>query len=62
MDEKDFSETSDREITEAIRGKVIDHYADEGRMDSFIVLYFTDGTSLRIRYDYIYSWNLTEKK
>jgi hypothetical protein len=53
---------SPQEITEKIKGKTVERceYSDGG-MDDFIVLVFSGGTKLRIRYDYIYEWEFIEK-
>ena len=46
-------------ITSAVAGKTVkDVVIDNERMDDYLVFNFTDGTSLRIRYDYIYEWSL----
>lgn len=46
-------------ITSAVAGKAVkDVIIDNEGMDDYLVFNFTDGTSLRIRYDYIYEWSL----
>lgn len=55
----DFGHNTNKELNEAIAGKTVERFdIDDDRMDSFVVLSFTDGTRLRIRYDYIYEWRL----
>jgi len=50
-------------ITSAVAGKIVkDIIVDNERMDDYLVFNFTDGTSLRIRYDYIYEWSLIVSK
>ncbi len=55
----DFGHNTNNQLNAAIAGKTVERFdIDDDRMDSFIVLSFTDGTRLRIRYDYIYEWRL----
>lgn len=54
-------DTSDIEITAAIQGKTILRCeAPDRHGDDFLVFHFTDGTSLHIRYDYIYEWEVID--
>ena len=54
---KDYHYDSDAEISQLVTGKTITVVSYEGdRGDDFLVFMFTDGTELRIRYDYIYEW------
>lgn len=55
----DFGHNTNNQLNAAIVGKTVERFdIDDDRMDSFLVLSFTDGTRLRIRYDYIYEWRL----
>lgn len=48
---------SGEEITKAIQGKTIAAVETEDpRSDYYLLFRFTDGTTLRIRYDWIYEW------
>jgi len=50
------------EITKLVQRKEVDSVTDEGdAIDSFLVINFTDGMKLRIRYDYIYEWEVETK-
>lgn len=52
-------DTSDIEMTEAVNGKTITRVETKSEQsDSWLVFHFTDGTSLNIRYDWIYGWNV----
>lgn len=54
--------TSPGEISEHISGKTIASVVDDDGMDDWLVFKFTDGTSLHIRYDWIYEWYLKGKE
>lgn len=58
---KDFNWNSDKDISQLITGKNIEkcEILDEG-MDTFLQFIFTDSTILKIRYDYIYDWDVIE--
>ena len=51
------------ELTEATTGKTIEKVIDDdgNGMDDWIQFVFTDGSVLRIRYDWIYEWELEQK-
>lgn len=56
-----YPEKSGAKITEAIHGKTVERVdVDSVRMDDFLLFRFTDGTTLRIQYDYLYAWGLEE--
>lgn len=57
---KDFNRNlSGQEITEAIAGKKVIGFGDvSDAMDDLIIFKFSDGTELRLRYDWIYEWEL----
>ena len=46
------------EITTLVMRKVVDSVTDEGDVDSLLVINFADGMKLKIRYDYIYEWEV----
>ena len=48
-----------KDLTAAVSGKTIDRVEDEDGIDSWLEIHFTDGTALRIRYDWIYEWELS---
>ena len=56
---KDFDWDSGEPITKEIAGKVVDkcEVLDEGQ-DSILQFTFKDGSVLRIRYDWIYEWEI----
>jgi hypothetical protein len=44
-----------------IKGKTIKTMGmEESRMDNFLVFKFTDGSILRLRFDYLYDWEVTK--
>jgi hypothetical protein len=50
-------------LEEFINGKVIkDVLRYTQYMDDYLTLVFTDGTSLLIRYDWLYDWTLVDHK
>jgi len=54
---------SPQEITKLVKGKEIDAVTyDDDRADDFLVIKFTDGTELCIRYDWIYEWEVRKSK
>lgn len=56
----DFNENDVTPLSEAIAGKTVKSVrSDQGRED-YLIFDFTDGTSLRIRYDYIYDYKITK--
>lgn len=55
---KDFHSQSGAEITEAISGKAIVKVEIDDGMYDFLIFHFTDGSALRIRYDWLYEWEL----
>lgn len=55
----DWNPTSVEKLSEIVSGKTIASIIDEQEYDDFIVIAFTDGTVLRIRYDWVYEWEVT---
>ena len=50
------------EMSRLIKGKMIVRCViDNEGMDNKLVFYFSDGTSLRIVYDWIYEWEVTRE-
>lgn len=49
-------------MSNAVKGKTIERIIDYSRIDDYLAIIFTDGTSLEIRYDYIYDWTLVDHK
>lgn len=57
---KDFSKNEMEEMTKIVAGKTIESArVDDEYVDEFLVFMFTDGTELKIRYDWIYEYDLT---
>lgn len=54
----DFIEDSVQEMSNEIKGKVIEKVSLENRYEDFLVIDFSDGKKLKIRYDYIYEWEI----
>lgn len=55
----DYNSNSIDELSTAIQDKSIKGVSvDDSGMDSVLVFHFTDGSSLRIRYDWIYEWEI----
>lgn len=51
--------TSGQEITKLIQGKtIVAVETEEPDSDYYLLFRFTDGTTLCIRYDYIYEWEV----
>ena len=51
----------DAELTAALTGKEINSvetYSEGPFNDDFIVLHFSDGMEFRVRYDWLYGWEL----
>jgi hypothetical protein len=46
---------SPQQITSAISGKTIDKVTDG---DGIVTFHFTDGTKLKVRYDWLYYWSV----
>lgn len=38
----------------------MDHVEDKEGMDNYLIFHFTDGSTLRIRYDWLYDFEFTE--
>lgn len=57
---KDFiPDEAAAEMTIALQSKEIASVeVDRSGMDDFLVFHFADGTALRIRYDWIYGWEV----
>ena len=50
-------------LPEAVNGKTLINVLQYSRSsDDFLTLVFTDGTSLEIRYDWLYGWELVDHK
>jgi hypothetical protein len=50
-------------LPEAVNGKTLINVLQYSRSsDDFLTLVFTDGTSLEIRYDWLYEWELVDHK
>ena len=50
------------EITTLVMRKTVESVVDEDEgLDTSLVINFTDGMKLRIRYDYIYEWEVVTK-
>lgn len=57
--EKEFTYESGTEITKAISGKIISCVkVTDSDIDDYLIIKFKDGSSLHIRYDWIYDWEL----
>jgi hypothetical protein len=57
----DFTYTTAVEMDEAIKGKTIKHMEIIDGRQEFLIFHFTDGSSIKIRYDYIYNWEFIKK-
>lgn len=44
------------ELSSAVHGKTIDSISVEDEYETRLVFAFTDGTFLKIRYDWLYDW------
>ena len=60
----DFIKSSaSEEITSVIEGKTVIKFENDSEgMDDFIIFYFSDNSTLRIRYDWLYEWQFLEGK
>ena len=48
-------------LAELLKGKTIKHVLQYSRFqDNYLAFVFTDGTSLEIRYDWLYGWELVD--
>ena len=62
LDTKDFFRASEQPITDAIKGKVVKAFKIvDARGDDWIDIEFEDGSTLHLRYDWIYEWAMEEK-
>lgn len=58
---RDFNDDDVSELSAAVEGKTISRVEiDSPRDERFLVLKFADGSNFRLRYDYIYDWELDE--
>lgn len=57
--QQDFNPNDVSALSEAVYGKTIARVSTESGMDEYLIVTFTDGSTLRILYDYIYEWELT---
>ena len=58
----DFTPNEPESLSAALAGKTISKVeVDRETMYDHLVLRFTDGTVFRLRYDYIYDWDLESK-
>lgn len=56
---EEFTYESGEEITKAIFGKVVRSVkVPDSSMDDYLIIIFEDDSSLHIRYDWIYDWEL----
>ena len=58
----DFHYSSAPEISDATKGKTIERVEINNDMEDWLIFYFTDKTELRLRYDWIYEWFVTQPK
>ena len=57
-----FNEPSCKDITDSLAGEVLKSISHEDdRADDLLVLEFESGKSLRIRYDWIYEYEIVER-
>jgi len=54
----DFTEDSVKQLSNQLHGKMIESVELDQEFDDFFTLNFTDGQKLKIRYDWIYDWEL----
>ena len=56
----EFTFKSGGELTGVVTGKTIDRVEtpEDNYIDDYLIFYFRDGTSLHIKYDYLYEWEL----
>ena len=53
----EFNPNDVSELSKAVSGKtIVSVESDRSGMDDYLIFHFTDGTSLYIRYDYIYEY------
>ncbi len=59
MSEDFYDETVNNNMSKAISGKTVASCKiEDDRADQYFIFEFTDGTKLRILYDYIYEWEV----
>jgi hypothetical protein len=56
----EFTFASGEEITKLVAGRTISHVkmSDGSYIDDYLIICFRDGSSLHIKYDYLYEWEL----
>lgn len=60
---KEFHYECDQHMTKALKGRTIASIEiPDDQMDDLLIFNFTDGTTLKLHYDYIYSWELFERE
>ena len=57
---QDFNPNDVSALSEATHGKTITGVTIQSGMDEHLIISFSDGSTLRIVYDYIYEWELTD--
>lgn len=61
MTEFDFNPNDVRELSEQIEGRTVSSVeSDRSRTEDTLVITFTDGVVLRIRYSHIYDYEMSE--
>lgn len=54
----DFTEDSSEPMSNLIQGKIVKSVEIDRHYDDFLIFNFTDGKRLKIKYDWIYEWEL----
>ena len=61
-DKIDFNDSTIGILSDTIKGKTVESVENDNGYDDTFTIRFNDGTALRIRYDYIYEWELVQEK
>lgn len=57
----EFTYQSGEEISKAVAGKTISCVGTpDDDLDDYLIVNFTDGSALHVRYDFVYEWKLEQ--